>query len=260
MKRIPALLAVLLVPAFSSAANDSEFSISLGAFITDRDTDTRIDANISDSGTDIDLEDDLGFDKSDTVFRVDAYWRFARAHRLDASIFDLSRSATKVIEEDITIGDTVYPVAAEVGGDLNLDIYKLAYTWLFLTSEQAYLGATAGLYVADIGAEFSTSGGFDRESRDITAPLPVFGLRGEYRMTERWSLRGSAEVFAFEYGDFDGSLYDVFAGVDFSINNTVAVGLGVNSVRLDVSVQESDFTGDLDWSYEGVLVFLKLDF
>jgi hypothetical protein len=250
----------LLVPLASPAADSPRFSASLGIFIADRDTNTRIDASFTDTGTDVDLEDDLGFDKSDSVFRFDGYWRFAEKHRLDVSAFDLSRSATRLIDREITIGDTTYPIDSEVSGDLDLGIYKAAYTWMFLREGRNFLGLSAGLYIADVGAEFIGPLGNQRESRDITAPLPVIGLRGEYGLGERWTLRGSAELFAFDYNAFEGSLYDVFAGLDFAMTDTLSLGLGFNAVSADLSLDDSELTGSLDWSYSGAMTYLKADF
>lgn len=250
---------LLLITSAAHAQTDPRFSIGLGAFFTDRDSQTQIDGDAG-SGTDVDLESDLGLKKSDTVFRVDAYWRFAEKHRFDVSAFDLSRSASKQIEREIIWDDTTYPISTQLDVDLDLAIYKAAYTWMFLKRDRSFLGATAGLYVADIGARLSASGGGSVESNDLTAPLPVVGLRGEYRFADRWSLRGSGEVFAIEYGDYDGSLYDLFLGLDFSATDNVAIGVGVNSVQLDVGVSKSGFQGDLDWQYDGALAYVKFDF
>jgi hypothetical protein len=194
------------------------------------------------------------------VFRIDAYWRFAGRHRLDVSAFDLSQSATKVIARDITVGDTTYPIDTEVSSTLDLGIYKAAYTWMFLQKERGFLGASLGLYIADIGIGFGGGPGIDRESRDFTAPLPVIGLRGEYALSSRWSIRGSAELFAFEYNAFDGSLYDIFAGIDFAMTDHLSLGLGFDAVQLDVAVRDSDITGDLNWAYSGAMLYLKGDF
>ncbi|MGH8168618.1 MAG: hypothetical protein ACREQ1_15365, partial [Woeseiaceae bacterium] len=125
---------------------------------------------------------------------------------------------------------------------------------------RSFLGATVGLYVMDFGATLSASTGGSRESSDVTAPLPVVGLRGEYRFAERWSLRGSAEIFAIEYGDYEGSLYDLFVGLDFNITETIAVGAGLNSVQLDVGVSKTGFEGNMDWQYDGAMAYLKFDF
>ena len=257
------LMPVLLSLAGAAAAQTDEpppFSVSLGVFFTDRDTDTRIDA-ATDTGTEVDLEEDLGFDRSDSVFRLDGYWRFATNHRIDVSAFDLSRDAVKVIDRDITIGDTVYPIDTEVTGKLDLNIYKAAYTWMFRNEGRSFLGASAGLYIADIGTQFAGPLGLvDREKNDITAPLPVFGLRGAWQMSERWALRGSAELFVFEYDAFDGSLYDVFAGVDYSMTEKLSLGLGFNSVRFDLGFDDDRLHGAVDWSYAGGMLYLKFDF
>jgi hypothetical protein len=260
--RLAPIGVVVLILSLSSAANaqnDPRFSIGLGAFFTDRDSQTRIDGE-ADSGTDVDLESDLGLEKSDTVFRIDAYWRFAEKHRFDFSAFDLSRSASKQIEKDITWNDTTFPINTRLDAELDLAIYKAAYTWMFLKRERSFLGATLGLYIADIGATLSSSASGSREASDLTAPLPVIGLRGEYRFADRWSLRGSGEIFAIEYGDYDGSLYDFFAGLDFNVTDSIAVGVGVNSVKLDVGVTKSGFEGDVDWQYDGAMAYLKFDF
>ena len=253
------IVLMLSLSSVAAAQTDPRFSVGLGVFFTDRDSHTRIDGETG-SGSDVDLESDLGLDKSDSVFRVDAYWRFAEKHRFDFSAFDLSRSASRQIDRDITWNDTTYPVNTQLDTELDLSIYKVAYTWMFLKRERSFLGATIGLYVADIGASLSTTAGGSRESSDFTAPLPVVGLRGEYRFADRWSLRGSGEIFAIEYGDFDGSLYDVFVGLDFSVSESIAVGVGLNSVKLDVGVSKSGFEGDVDWQYDGAMAYLKFDF
>lgn len=46
----------------ADGASAERASINLGLFITDRETNTRIDAESGDPGTDVDLEKDLGLD------------------------------------------------------------------------------------------------------------------------------------------------------------------------------------------------------
>jgi len=142
------LFLLTLVTLSSAAAADSHqgdrFSLSLGAFITDRDSDTQLDGSAG-NGTPVNLEDDLGLDTSDTVFRVDGYVRFSKRHRIDFSVFDLSRTGSRQITRDIQWGDTLYTIDTVVETDIDLEIYKAAYTYSFLESNDSYLGATAGL-------------------------------------------------------------------------------------------------------------------
>jgi len=256
-----AIAATLLLGSPTTAmADDENFSVSLGIFLTNRDSETRVDGSIPNSGTPVDLENDLGFDKSDTVFRLDGYYRFNDKHRIDFSVFDLSRSASKQIQTEIDWNDTIYPIDTAVDASLDLAIYKLAYTWSFMQRDSGYLGLTAGLYTADIGTSLSAESIGRSSSSGFTAPLPVVGLRGQYDLSERWSLRGSAEIFAIEYGDFSGSLYDLYASVDYQVTDHVALGAGVNLVNINVGVNKPNLDGDLDWRYDGGLLFLKIDF
>lgn len=262
---IKVLTALLMLVATSLAANAQsaefeKFSISIGVFLTDRDTDTRLDGDVLGTGTPVNLEDEFGLDKSDSVFRLDGYYRFNERHRIDFSVFDLSRSASTQIDRDIDWNDTLYPINAAVDSQFDLDIYKVAYTWSFLHREKGYIGATLGLYVADIGTSVSAEMIGASSVGGVTAPLPVLGLRAQYEFNEKWSARGSAEFFALEYGDFTGSLNDLYVGIDYRLFERVAVGVGWNSVEIDVGVKKANFAGDLDWSYNGGLIFLKFNF
>ena len=73
-------------------------------------------------------------------------------------------------------------------------------------------------------------------------------------------MQASGELFFLEYDDFDGLLFDVFVGLDFDISKNVAVGIGVNSVRMDIGIAQDDLNGELDWEYDGALAYLKFDF
>lgn len=256
------VIAFLSLPAVSTALaeDDTKFSLSLGVFIADRGSDTRLDVAGEPNGTPVDLEKDLGMDASDSVFRVDGFYRFNDKHRIDFSAFDLSRTATKDIEKEIDWQGTIFPINTSVASEFDLKIYKLAYTYSIMRREKGYLGLTAGLYVADMGARLSGEDIADREGGDITAPLPVVGLRGEYQLAEKWSFRASAEFFSLEYEEFDGTLTDLYAGIDYKLFNRASVGLGVNSVRMDIGISDSDLNGKMDWRYDGALLFLKFDF
>jgi len=140
--------------AIAQTEDYTKFSLSVGVFLTNMDTKTRIDGMVGD-GTDVDLEGDLGLDNSDTVFRIDGYYRFNQKHRLDFSVFDLSRSASTLIEKDIEWNDTLFPIGTTIDSSFDLNIYKLAYTWSFMRRDKGYLGLTAGLYVADIGTRLT---------------------------------------------------------------------------------------------------------
>lgn len=228
--------------------------ISLGAFITDRNTEGRLDSDTLGLGTVIDMEDDLGMDSSDTVVRLDGYYRFNPRHRIDYSVFDLSRDATATIDTSIQFGDEIFDINSTVFSEIDLTVYKIAYTYSFLQRNNGYMGVTGGLYVLSTGISINEPSTGQFESDDLTAPLPVIGLRGDYRLTPRFMFRSSAELFAIEFDNVEGSLVDIYIGLDYHFHDNFAVGLGYNYVSLDVDADGSEFKGALDWTYEGVVL------
>ena len=235
-------------------------SISFGAFITDRRTSTRLDSDAGE-GTDLDLESDLGLESSSTVARLGGYYWMTPRQRLDFSVFDLSRTSSKAIEETIDFGDEIFDIDTVVTTKSDLSIFKAAYTFAPVVRERGYLGFSGGLYIADTRLTLSEPTLGRAESEDLTAPLPVVGLRGEYEITERITLRGAGEWFEIDTGDVKGSLRDIYLGADYGFSHRLAVGLAYNDVATNVSASETGgFEGTLNWGYDGFLLYFKYDF
>jgi hypothetical protein len=99
-------------------------------------------------------------------------------------------------------------------------------------------------------------------SKSLTAPLPVFGLRGEYEIGERFTLRGASQWFGVNTGNIGGRLVDTYIGADYSFGERMAVGLAYNDVSMSISLDKeaSDLRGSLDWVYDGILLYVKADF
>ncbi len=256
------LACLLFMPpwSFADSVDGDRVSFSLGVFATDRDSKGSLDSSSGIEGTDVDFEADLGLETSDTVFRFDGYYQFNERHRVDLSVFDLSRNSKRVIERDFRWGDSSYAVDAEVRTGTDLAIYKAAYTYSFLRRNTGYLGVTAGLYVADISVSLGGQTFQEAEVGEITAPMPVVGLRGEYQVAKSWTLRGSSEIFVVNLDDIQGSLVDVFIGLDYRLLDTVSLGVGYNAVEIDVDATDSDYSGNLQWDYKGGLIYLKFNY
>ncbi len=257
-----AILVLALAPlsGYAQSDIDDRFSISLGAFFTDWGTDVRLDSDTLGPGTNIDFENDLGLQSSTSIFRIDGHYRFNDRHRINFSVFDMSRDANHTIDRDIQFGDIIFAINADLSANTDLSIYKLAYTYSFLRRESGYLGATFGLFMADSTFRLSERNLGRAETGSISAPLPVIGLRGSYQLSDRFTFRGNVEFFAIDYDNVDGVLTDFYAGVDYQMSQHTAIGLGYNKVSIDVDAKRDRFIGTLDWSYDGALLFLKLNF
>lgn len=240
--------------------NMERASILFGAFITDRDSSTRLDSDAGD-GTDLDLEDDLGLESSTSVARLGGYFWLGRRHRIDGAFFDLSRSASIPIQETIDFGDETFEIDTVVNTEADLSIIKADYTFAVIARDRGFLGVTAGLYIAETTMALSQATLGRAESEDLTAPLPLFGLRGDYAVSDRITLRGAMQWFGYETDDIDGRLTDFYFGADYGFGKRMAVGLAYNKVSMNLGAQEErGFEGRIDWGYDGLLLYFKYDF
>ena len=113
-----------------------KWSISGGAFIADLDNTVRIGP--PGAGLEFDLEEALGMKNSQTVFRFDGSYRMGtdNRHRIDFTWFDLSRDATRTLQEEIEIDGIVYPVGTTVNSEFDLAFYNVRYAYSFIKDDR----------------------------------------------------------------------------------------------------------------------------
>jgi hypothetical protein len=235
----------------------------VGAFITNQSTDARVDSSAS-TGTDIDLEGDLGLQSSISVGRFGGYYWFTQRQRIDVSYFELSRDSSRQLSKTIDFGDQTFAIDTVVSTNSSYTIEKVDYTWAPLSREHGYLGIVAGLYVLQTSLSLSESALGKFETHSLTAPLPVVGLRGDYAVGRHFTLRGAVEYFGLtdsqSGGKVSGRLTDSYFGADYGFGKRMAVGLAYNAVSLNVEAKSSRLAGSVDWSYDGYMLYFKVDF
>jgi len=260
--------ALLLAPSAALAEPGNplsdRFSLSLGTFFLDTSTQLRIDGT-GGRGTEVDAERDLGLHNTDS-FRVDGYWRFKQRHKLRILYFDQKRHHQRVIDRDLQIRDTVYPVNAEINTVFDTRVGELAYEYAFLRRDKYEIAGTIGVHNLRFGLDINATGGplvggvSQAQSAKADGPLPVLGLRGTWRIADRVSLDAQAQFFKIKIDPYDGRLEDYTVAVVWMPFQHVGIGAGYNEfvTRLDVSANE--FEGRLRWRYGGARVFITASF
>jgi hypothetical protein len=245
---------------------DDHFMVSAGTFLLTTKTKVSIDGTAGSSGTVIDTKKDLGFKDADR-FRLDATWRFAPNHKIRAMYFSISQSNTKTLDREITEGDTVYSVNAEVTARNSTSVYELAYEYSFLRRENYEITASAGLHAIDFGFSLrgvgtvnGQTGQASTETASVTAPLPVFGLRGLWEIAPKWYLDAQAQYFALKIDNIDGKITDLRAGVTYMVGRHWGLGAGYNQFVTTVGVAKDAFDGRFRWNYSGAQVFVTATF
>lgn len=235
------------------------FELAIGGFVTDNDATIRFDSAALGRGTQLDFADDLGFDLSKTVTRIDAIARLGNSgrHRLDASHFSLSRASTTTLEETIQFGDQVFIYSADVDSQFHLAITKLNYTYVFSQGPRHEFGASVGVFTADLDLALTAPTLNLSEREAVTLPLPTFGLRGQSEITDRVTVKASTDLFFIETDDIAGSLIDLRLSAEYAVTDHVALGMGYYFVTTDIEYTGSRDTLSLGYDYSGLVLFLN---
>jgi hypothetical protein len=244
-----------------------KFGANIGVFISAVDSTLRFGSGI---GVDLDVEDFLGLDTSNTVFRADALWRFTanRRHRVDFSWFSLNRSGDTNALDDIKVEvdgeEIVIPAGTELESFLDFDIYQLTYCYSFFQDDRIDLAAGLGLYVMPINFGFKATGIIDEEGEEsFTAPLPVVSLSMDIALTPQWFIRTGGQVFYLEYEKFTGSIMKFDAALEYNPWEHVGIGVGFDTLGVRVEAEGEDWpgidlNGKLDFNYAGLQLYLRL--
>jgi hypothetical protein len=125
------------------------------------------------------------------------------------------------------------------------------------------LSGAVGVHTTGIKLKVSSLG-LGVEEEEVTAPLPVIGLRADIALTERWRLWGSTDVFYLSYDNFSGGLMDAGMGVEYLPFEHLGFGLGLNAVRYQLEGDGDGALGDINgkvrYDFAGALLYVKFFF
>lgn len=237
-------------------------TFSVGAILGAQfDTGIRVDSDKYGVGTELSFEDILGLDDDASSLRLDLQYRFNRAHMIGLSWFKFDRKGDVRIDEDLEIGDEIFPAGAEVKTELVTGIYRFNYWWNFIAKRDWEVGVGLGVYWMRIKAGFAgrvTAGAveFDEsveETVRVNFPPPLLGLRGAWAITPRLRLTGSAEVLYVPIDIFEGWIIDARLGLEWDIFDFMGLGLGYNFFNMGVEADLSPFTGSFDYRYHALV-------
>jgi hypothetical protein len=262
-------LGALLLSGTAALAQDPEnpfergskdlFSISVGGFLMKFNSSAELDPESGGDGSDIDIENQLDLDDKANRARIDGYWRFARKHRIDFGGYLFNRSNTRELDERIEFGDTTYDVGARVETRFNTGLYKLSYRYSFVRNERIDFSASAGisaivsrLRIEGEGSVNGSSESFERTSKNIVAPIPVFGAQMDLKIVKSLFFRLSGEYFHITVSGIEGRFSDGRASIDWYPFKHFGFGAGYN--RVGIRAEDSDGANyNLEYRFDGLL-------
>ena len=265
-----ALLAAVPVLAEDAAIHpklDTRLYLDVGGYVPAVDTRLRVD-RAGGSGTVLDLEDDLDFEDRPILPYALLNLRLGQRWRIEGEYFVIDRDKTTVIDRELEIGDSVFPINTTVNSFFDTDVYRLSVGYSFLKRPNAEMGAMLGAHVTTFDFGISAIGeNIERveAAADTLAPLPTIGLYGSYAFSPRWLMQGRVDYFTLEYEEYSGNFLNFNVGLEFQLAKHVGLGAGYRYVDLEFTAEKTlsvgsvsdDFSGEFQYHYSGPTLYLS---
>jgi hypothetical protein len=231
------------------------FKVSAGAFFPINNTQIQVGTTNGNHGTEIDLENDLGFSKSSSSFMGTFEWRISRRSRLNFEFFALDRSSSKSLERQIDFGEHTYNINTRVSASFNVQIARVAYGYAFLSKPKYEAGLLIGAHVlfADLGMRVEANQAVleYNDSFNFTAPLPDIGVWGEFVLGKRFGLYVNANYFAIKINDIDGRIVSYNLALSYNVVQNFSLTAGYTGLNFKVDAVKEKLSGFLKWGYNG---------
>ncbi len=241
-----------------SVAFPDKYMIRLGAYYVDRASTDFLVLSSTGVGVGISFDKDLGGETTDSVTRLDGYYRFNDRHRLEFGSFTVDRHGETFAT--LTIGDTVF-VAETITSNIKYTITKVGYAYSFYHSPQVELSLAAGLNITDFDISYRNDDSSTIDTSGVTAPLPLFGLNLSYAFSPKWSVHYLSEAFYIDIEDtLKGTLLNSEFSIEYKAFKNFAIGAGTTRVSTDFDVDDDDWKGSFNDSHRGYLLYGKLYF
>jgi hypothetical protein len=270
--RVAAILFPLCLPTLARAQTDAgeiiadRFSLSLGVYAqTGHRTQINLESIDLEIGGVVELEDDLNVqDSSGGVFRLDGYYRFKPAHRIDWTFYRTERKGyAELFDEHVDIGDLVdLRFGSTIDTTLEYGVFKLGYAWSCVNTAawELTLGVGGNFYRDRVQITTRLYSGLEvdvREYREEGAgPLPTASFGARYK-SGPWVWYWDYEVVEVEVGDFSGRLRESIIGVEHNTWEHLGFGLGLINSGDFVETADEGAEGEFDSEYEGWRFYLK---
>lgn len=267
------ILSMASTHAYAQARYDNhemhdEFALNFSVYQEiNHQTKIRIDSDRG-LGTLIDLEDRLNVDdETGSVFRLDGYYRFNQAHRIDFAWYNVDRAGqAELVSDEIVIRDRSFQVGSRLTSETEAEIFKIGYAWSFINVEPYEFYVGVGLNVHDNSFDFESErtlgedSEVSRSSAEGSAPLPTFSLGARVNLTGKLLAKWRYEVFAIEAGDYGGRFQESALSLEHNTWEHVGFGFGLTTFTQFMKAEDTDYTGEVDSNYLGYQLYLKTYF
>ena len=253
--------------ALDSDARLPPFSLRVGVYDMNLDTEVRVNGRGGLIGTRLNFEDDLNLDDNKETFDVGVRWRIAERHFLEAEYFQLKRSGFRQVDGEIRFGESVYPIASNIRSSFTTEVTRLGYGYRLVRRKNWGLALGVGLHVTRLRATLQeiSIGNIslpldDQEVAAVTAPLPVFGFAGARRLGENWALIVRGQSLSLKVDEYDGSIEHAAVQFEYDAKRRFGLGFGYDWFFVNVKSTDDLWIGNAKVAFHGPMLYATANF
>lgn len=253
----------------TSALEDQwpKYSLEAGFYLTNINSNFRLGAERLGIGLEINFEDALGLNTSSFTFAGNFLYRFSKNRRsaMQFSYFQISRKASKTLEANLEIRDTVFTAGTTLGTKFNLSVVQLDYCYSILLDDRVNLYASFGFYVVPLSFSINRDDK-NSEKSDFIAPLPNLGFGTYIYLTPKLLIVQRLNVFYLKIPNFEGGMTDINVGLEYQPWKHFAFGVGYNAFNINVEATKEgglligDLIGNIGYKQNGLILYGAVNF
>ena len=276
-----ALAAVVILCAISSAMpiaaladqpNDlhpllvNGFSLDVGVFYPDRNLNLRVNGTTAPINDPIDFDEAFKLKNASEVFAAELAWKFSENWSALAQFFKSSDTTRVTLGKDIEWRDFVFGADTGAAAGADFSLIRLFVGRHLDTGRNYDVGIGGGIHLLDLGAFIegtivvNGSTTTKRAATHASAPLPNIGAWYKYSISPRWALKARLDWLSADVGEYEGQMINASIGFNYKIFEHVGLGLNYNYFELDVTVNKSDWRGNVQTTYDGLYAYVSVFF
>ena len=251
---------------------NSRIAYAVGGFVVTSSIRAGLVGSANTNDQQIDFDQRFGIDAEETRWRGELLWRITPTQHVRFSYFDDDVRGTRILNQALAWGDYTFKVGGQVTAETEFRVYELGYEWAFLRRPNYEIVAMAGIHLVDLTLKLSGNASltvntptgpieeaatFTTRSNSVPAPLPVFGIRGDWAVSPHVFLDASGEMFSLSYQGINGNWSVLQAGATWMFSKQFGIGLGYERFVIHADVGKEGFSGRLNFGYQGLLIYLR---
>ncbi len=208
--------------------------------------------------------DRLDLDPRFTSGWLDITWQAPERWSWGFNYFESRAEGENVTDEDLQFGDLLIPAGTGVLSEFETKFYVLNGYYDFYQAPNRSAGLGFGIYSLDLAASLQEviagePGGIV-QGADVLAPLPTLSIYYKQAFNDKWSFTADFNYFGLSVDKYDGNIFSGRVAFDYWLNENWGLGLGLNYVDIDLTIEDDPFDQLYDVQYDSYFLYLSFGF